>query len=357
MMRKVTIQIKIGKIPVGGGAPVSVQSMTNTKTHDVDATVSQIRTLQLAGCEIVRVAVPDEKAAHALGDIKRRIEIPLIADIHFRHDLALAAIDAGVDGLRINPGNIGSKEKVLLVVSAAKARNVPIRVGVNSGSVEKEVLKRHGHPTPAALVESALNHVRMLEEAKFRNIKISVKASNVEDTVVAYRILSEKVNYPLHLGVTEAGTLLSGAIKSAMGLGKLLEEGIGDTMRVSLTADPVFEVKAAFEILANLKLRSRPYAEIVSCPTCGRCEINVESLAKRIEKRLDGFKVPIKVAVMGCAVNGPGEAREADIGVAGGLGKGVIVRGGEIIKTCREDEIEDTLMREIDLLMNERNKK
>lgn len=356
-MRKVTLQIKVGKVPVGGGAPISVQSMTNTRTTDVAATVAQIKRLEEAGCEVVRVAVPDEAAASALSDIKKSIRIPLIADIHFRHDLALEAIAAGIDGLRINPGNIGSKEKVLKVADAAKKRGVPIRIGVNSGSVEKEVLERHQHPTPAALVESALNHVRILEGVKFRDIKISVKASNVADTVAAYRLLSKKVNYPLHLGVTEAGTLLAGAIKSSLGIGMLLREGIGDTIRVSLTADPVLEVKAAYEILANLGLRDRPYAEIISCPTCGRCEIDVEKLAGRIEAKLCGIKVPLKVAVMGCVVNGPGEAREADVGVAGGNGKGVIVRGGEIIKTCREDEIEDELLKEIDSLLKEKGKK
>jgi (E)-4-hydroxy-3-methylbut-2-enyl-diphosphate synthase len=354
MMRKITSQINVGGVAVGGGAPVSVQSMTNTKTADVAATVAQIERLEKAGCEIVRVAVPDAEAAQALGEIKRRIRLPLIADIHFKHDLALAAIEANVDGLRINPGNIGSKERVAEVATAAKAKGIPIRIGVNAGSLEEEILTKFGHPTPAALVESALGHVRLLEEVKFRDIKISVKASSVADTIAAYRLLSEKVNYPLHLGVTEAGTLLAGAIKSAMGIGALLSEGIGDTLRVSLTADPVQEVKAGFEILANLGLRERPYVEIVSCPTCGRLQIDLEGLVGRLERRLEGVRGPLKVAVMGCIVNGPGEAREADVGVAGGAGKGMILVKGEIVTTCREDEIEDELMREIEKLVANR---
>ena len=354
MMRKITSQIRVGTVPVGGGAPVSVQSMTNTKTADVAATVAQIGRLAKAGCEIVRVAVPDAEAAGALAAIKAQIALPLIADIHFKHDLALAAIAAGVDGLRINPGNIGSPERVAAVAGAAKAKGIPIRIGVNAGSLEEEILRKHGHPTPAALVESALGHVRLLEEVKFRDIKISVKASGVADTIAAYRLLAEKVNYPLHLGVTEAGTLLAGCIKSAMGIGPLLSEGIGDTLRVSLTADPVQEVRAAYEILANLGLRERPYVEIVSCPTCGRLQIDLEGLVARLERRLEGVRGPLKVAVMGCIVNGPGEAREADVGVAGGAGKGVIIVKGEIAATCREEEIEDELMRQIERIVAER---
>lgn len=347
-MRKVTYQIKVGSVAVGGNAPIVVQSMTNTKTSDVAATVAQISALESAGCEIARVAVPDEKSARVLSEIKSKINIPLVADIHFKHDLALLAISAGVDGLRINPGNIGSADKVAKVVEAAKSRGVPIRIGVNSGSLEKDILKKFGHPTPQALVESALSHVRILESLKFREIKISVKASNVADTIAAYRLLSEKVNYPLHLGVTEAGTLLSGAIKSAIGLGTLLAEGIGDTLRISLTADPVLEVKAGYEILANLGLRKRPFVEIISCPTCGRKGIDLEGLVGRIERRLEGVRAPLKVAVMGCVVNGPGEAKEADIGVAGGDGKGMIIRGGKVVRTCLESEIEDELMKEIE---------
>ncbi|MFH0798680.1 MAG: flavodoxin-dependent (E)-4-hydroxy-3-methylbut-2-enyl-diphosphate synthase [Pseudomonadota bacterium] len=353
-MRKITLKLNVGGVAVGGGAPVSVQSMTNTATSDVAATVAQIERLERAGCEIVRVAVPDDAAAAALHEIKRRIKIPLIADIHFRHDLALAALDAGVDCLRINPGNIGSVEKVAKVVERAKARGVPIRIGVNAGSLEEEIRKKHGHPTPAALVESALGHVRILEELKFRDIKISVKASGVADTIASYRMLSEKVNYPLHLGVTEAGTLLSGCIKSALGIGALLTDGIGDTLRVSLTADPVEEVKAGFEILANLGLRQRPFVEIVSCPTCGRVQIDLEGLVARLERRLEGVRGPLKVAVMGCVVNGPGEAREADVGIAGGAGKGMIIRGGEIVRTCRESQLEGELMKEIEDILKTR---
>ncbi|MFH1873922.1 MAG: flavodoxin-dependent (E)-4-hydroxy-3-methylbut-2-enyl-diphosphate synthase [Pseudomonadota bacterium] len=350
-MRKKTRQIQIGKVKVGGDAPISVQSMTNTNTADVKTTVAQIHELENAGCEIIRVAVPDEHAAKALSQIKKEISIPLIADIHFQHNLALIAIEQGVDGLRINPGNIGSKEKIQQVATQARACRIPIRIGVNSGSVEKHILEKFGSPTPEALVESALNHARLLEEFDFQDIKISVKASSVGHTLEAYRLLAQKVDYPLHLGVTEAGTLLCGAIKSALGIGTLLQEGIGDTIRVSLTADPVLEVKAAYEILASLNLRQRPFVEIVSCPTCGRLQIDLENLVARLEKRLAGIKKPLKVAVMGCVVNGPGEAKEADIGVAGGNGKGMIMRQGKIIRTCREDEIEDELIKEIDKII------
>ncbi|MBN1283613.1 MAG: flavodoxin-dependent (E)-4-hydroxy-3-methylbut-2-enyl-diphosphate synthase [Proteobacteria bacterium] len=351
-MRRKTRRISIGRVAVGDGAPVSVQSMTNTDTSDAEATLRQIERLADAGCEIVRLAVPDDAAAAALSEIRRRTDVPLVADIHFRHDLALAAVKAGVDGLRINPGNIGSPDRVAEVAAAAKARGIPIRVGVNAGSLEKDILARHAHPTPAALVESALRHVALLERVDFRDIKISVKASSVADTVSAYRMLSGKVDCPLHLGVTEAGTLLAGAIKSAMGIGTLLAEGLGDTIRVSLTADPVKEVRAGYEILANLGLRDRPYPEVISCPTCGRARIDVERLAEEVEGRLAGVRAPIRVAVMGCAVNGPGEAKEADVGVAGGDGKGVIIRGGKIIRTCPEGDLADELMKEIESLIN-----
>jgi (E)-4-hydroxy-3-methylbut-2-enyl-diphosphate synthase len=349
--RKKTRQIRIGRVLVGGGAPISVQSMTNTFTSDVSKTVEQIRKLEEAGCEIVRVAVPDEEAANALGKIKSAIGIPLIADIHFHYKLALIALKNGVDGLRLNPGNIGSIEHVREIVKEAKSRGVPIRIGVNAGSLEKEILKKFKSPTPEALVESALGHVKILEDFNFNDIKISVKASNVEHMIAAYRLLSQKVDYPLHLGVTEAGTLLCGAIKSALGIGMLLREGIGDTIRVSLTADPVVEVKAAYEILASLGLRERPFVEIISCPTCGRLKINIEGLVARLEKRLEKVRLPIKVAVMGCVVNGPGEAKEADVGIAGGDGKGLVIRRGEIVRTCREEELEDELMKEIESLI------
>jgi len=355
MARKSTRQIRVGEILVGGDAPISVQSMTNTDTRDPKSTLEQIDRLSSAGCEIVRVAIPDDRAAEALAQIKVGSPIPVIADIHFRADLAMAALDAGVDGLRINPGNIGSSDKVARIAELAKARRVPIRIGVNAGSLEADLHKRFGRPSPEALVESALGHVRILEKLNFFDMKISVKASGVEDTIAAYRLLSERVDYPLHVGVTEAGTLLTGAIKSAMGIGTLMAEGIGDTIRVSLTADPVKEIRAGFEILANLGLRDRPFVEVVSCPTCGRLQIDLEGLVDRIESRLDGIRAPIRVAVMGCVVNGPGEAKEADVGVAGGDGKGVIIRGGEIVKTCREDEIEDELMREVESIIAERD--
>lgn len=349
--RRKTRQIHIGKVSVGGGAPVSVQSMTNTFTSDISKTVEQIKRLQDAGCEIVRVAVPDEEAANVLGKIKNAISIPLIADIHFHYKLALIALKNGVDGLRLNPGNIGSVDRVRDVAKEANARGVPIRIGVNAGSLEKEILAKFKSPTPEALVESALGHVKILEDLDFHDIKISVKASNVEHTIAAYRLLSQKVDYPLHLGVTEAGTLLCGAIKSALGIGMLLQEGIGDTIRVSLTADPVVEVKAAYEILASLGLRNRPFVEIISCPTCGRLKIDIEGLVARLEKRLEKVRLPIKIAVMGCVVNGPGEAKEADVGIAGGDGKGLVIRKGEVVRTCREEELEDELMKEIESLI------
>lgn len=346
--RKKTREISVGGVKVGGLAPISVQSMTNTDTRDVAATVAQILALEEAGCEIIRCAVPDEEAAHALKGIKDQIHIPLVSDIHFNHKLALIALEAGVDCLRINPGNIGTLEKTTEVVTAAKDRKVPIRIGVNSGSVRKDLLEKFGGPTPEAMVESALEHVHILEKLKFHDIKISIKSSNVIDTIKSYRLLSSKVDYPLHLGVTEAGTMLPGAIKSALGIGLLLTEGIGDTIRVSLTADPVLEVRAGFEILSSLGLRNRPFVEIVSCPTCGRIQIDLISLVTRLEKRLATVRKPIKVSVMGCIVNGPGEAKEADIGVAGGAGKGVIMKKGVVVKTCKEEELEEELMKEIE---------
>lgn len=341
----------VGRVPVGGDAPISVQSMLMSRTEDVKAAVAEIKRLEEAGCEIVRAAVPDETAARALKDIKKQINIPLIADIHFNHKLALIALDAGIDCLRINPGNIGGEDKVREVVKAAKPRRVPIRIGVNSGSVESDLLDRYHGPKPEALVESALRHVKILEDLDFFDIKISMKSSSVQDTVDAYRLLSKKVDYPLHLGVTEAGTLLPGAIKSAMGLGLLLADGIGDTIRVSLTADTVQEIRAGYEILANLGLRRRPGVEVVSCPTCGRVQIDLVALVERVEKRLAHIKVPLKVTVLGCIVNGPGEAKEADIGIAGGNGKGVIIKKGEIIRTCKEEELEDELMKEVEKLV------
>ncbi len=326
-----------------------VQSMTKTDTRDVASTVKQIRSLQKAGCEAIRVAVLDADAAAAVKNIKKKIKIPLIADIHFDHKLALAVIKNGVDGLRINPGNIGSKEKVREVVSAARDRGVPIRIGVNAGSLEKSLLKRFKHPAPAALVESARRHIKILEDLNFTNIKVSLKASDVIKTVDAYRLFSEKFDYPVHIGISEAGPAYSGTIKSAVGLGMLLSEGIGDTMRVSLTADPVEEVKVAFEILKSLHLRqSGP--ELISCPTCGRCQVDLQGIAAKVEKKIAHMKKPIKIAVMGCVVNGPGEAREADVGIAGGKGMGLLFRKGKVIKTLKERELFSALMKEIEKL-------
>ena len=335
-------------MPIGGDAPIAIQSMLMSHTDDIKNAIQEIKRLEEAGCEIVRVAVPDESAARSIKKIKKEAKVPLIADIHFNHKLALISLDSGVDGLRINPGNIGGPDKVKEVVQAALPRKIPIRIGVNSGSVEEDLLKKFGGPTPEAMVESALRHVRLLEDQNFFEIKISIKSSNVIDTIDSYRLLSQKVNYPLHLGVTEAGTILPGAIKSALGIGILLYEGIGDTIRVSLTAETTQEVRAAYEILAGLGLRKRPGVEIVSCPTCGRLQIDLVSLVTRVEKRLAHIKVPLKVSVLGCIVNGPGEAKEADIGIAGGNGKGVIMRRGEIVKTCREDELEEELMKQVE---------
>ncbi len=344
--RKTTRTIQVGSVAVGGGAPVSVQSMCNTDTRDVEATVGQIRKLEEAGCEIVRVAVPDEKAADALPRIVRSIRIPLVADIHFNYRLALQAISSGVDAIRINPGNIGKAERVEAVVRAARDSGIPIRVGVNAGSLEPDLWERFGGPTPEAMVESALRHVRILESLDFDRIKVSLKASDVGRTVEACRLFAERSDYPLHIGITESGTLFSGTVKSSVGLAVLLSEGIGDTLRVSLTADPVEEVRVGIEILKSLGLRSAGPV-LISCPTCGRCEIDLIGLAGKIEKRLSSLKRPLHVAVMGCVVNGPGEAREADFGIAGGRGVGLVFRKGEVVRKVREEELEDALMEEI----------
>ena len=345
--RKKTHRITLGGVPIGGGAPVAVQSMTNTDTRDVKATVRQINELAKAGCEVVRVALLNMEAARSLDKIKKAISIPLVADIHFDHRLALMAIDKGVDGLRINPGNIGEKAKVVELVKAAKERGVPIRIGVNSGSLEKDLLKKYGRPTPEALVESAMRHVRILEDLDFLDMKVSIKASDVPTTVDAYRLMSKTARYPLHIGVTEAGTLFSGTVKSSVGLGILLAEGIGDTMRVSLTADPVEEVRVAWEMLKALKLRERGI-NIISCPTCGRTQIDVIGLAQEVERRLSHVTKPFDVAVMGCIVNGPGEAAQADMGIAGGKGRGLLFRHGEVIKKLKEDELADALVKEVE---------
>lgn len=346
MKRHPTKSITIGNIKVGGRAPISVQSMTKTDTRDAAATISQIHELEEAGCEIIRVAVPDENAAQQLKEIKNRIAIPLIADIHFNHKLALMAIEAGVDGLRINPGNIGEKRKVAEVVKKASTRSIPIRIGVNAGSLEKDLLKKYGHPTPSALVASALRNIKLVESFDFDKIKVSIKASDVLSTVKAYRLIASKTHYPLHVGITEAGPLLKGAIKSSLGMGILLAEGIGDTIRVSLTAPPIEEVKVGYAILRALKLRSFG-PEIISCPTCGRCEVNLEKIVKELENRISHLKKSITIAVMGCVVNGPGEAREADIGIAGGKSSGLLFKKGKPLGKVPAQNLVDRLIEEI----------
>jgi len=346
MKRQYSRQVVIGGITIGGGAPVVVQSMTNTPTQDVIATVRQIKCLIGAGCELVRLAVPDMEAASALKEIKSQVAVPLIADIHFDHRLALASLEMGADGLRLNPGNIGGKKKVREVVAAAKAQAVPIRIGVNAGSLDRALLRRYGHPTPEAMVESAMNHVKILEDLDFHLIKISLKSSNVLHMVSAYRLLSDKVDYPLHLGVTEAGTLISGTVKNSLGIGLLLTEGLGDTIRVSLSCDPVHEVKAAYEILRTLGLRQRG-VEIISCPTCGRCQIDLFRLAEEIENALSHITALLKVAIMGCIVNGPGEAKEADVGIAGGQGQGTLFKKGKVIKKVPERDLARVLIQEV----------
>ena len=353
MERRLTRQLEVGKVKVGGGAPIAVQSMTNTKTSDPVATLEQINRLAEAGCDIVRCAVPDMAAAEGLKTIAKESPIPVIADIHFDYKLALAAIEAGVDGLRLNPGNIGGNDRVAAVVEAAKKRNIPIRIGVNAGSLPKDLLEKYGHPTPEALVEAAWRHIRILEEMDYKNIKISLKAHDVPLTLAAYRLMASQCDYPLHVGITEAGTVNSGIIKSAVGIGTLLAEGIGDTIRVSLTGDPVREVKVGFEILKYLGLREYG-PTLISCPTCGRTQINLEKLALEVERRLAEITEPITVAVMGCVVNGPGEAREADVGIAGGINEGLIFRKGEVLKKVAEADIIDELFAEIDKILLER---
>ena len=339
--------VKVGNLSIGGNNPIIIQSMTNTNSADVEATVKQINELEKAGCQLVRMTINNVKAAEAIKEIKKRVNLPLVADIHFDYRLALLAIENGIDKLRINPGNIGSDENVKKVVEAAKEKNIPIRIGVNSGSIEKEILEKYGKPCVEALVESALYHVRLLEKYNFFDIVISLKSSNVKMMVEAYRKISSLVDYPLHLGVTEAGTKFQGTVKSAIGIGALLVDGIGATLRVSLTENPVEEIKVAKEILKVLDL-SDEGVEIISCPTCGRTEIDLIGLAKQVEEEFQNEKNKFKVAVMGCVVNGPGEAREADFGIAGGNGQGIIFRKGEVLKTVPESELVDTLFREID---------
>lgn len=337
-----TKQIKVGGVPVGGGAPVTIQSMTNTKTHDVEATVEQIRRLAAAGCEIVRVAVPDEAAARAIEAIKARIHIPLVVDIHFDYKLALMCIDAGCDKVRINPGNIGGDDHVKAVANACRAKGVPIRIGVNGGSLEKPLLAKYGGVTPEALVESAMGHIRLLEKFDFDQICVSIKSSSVPVTMAAYQLFSQQSDYPLHLGVTEAGTPKMGVMKSAIGIGGLLAQGIGDTFRVTLTADPIEEVYVARDILKAAGLRTDG-PELISCPTCGRTRVDLISMAQEVERRLEGVSKPITVAVMGCAVNGPGEASAADVGIAGGDGEGLLFQKGEIVKKVPQEHLVDEL--------------
>ena len=354
--RKKTRQIHIGPVAIGGGAPVSVQSMTNTKTTDTEATLAQIRALAAAGCDIVRLAVPDMDAARNLGNILKASPVPLVADIHFDYHLALEAIRQGIHGLRLNPGNIGGEEKVRAVVKEAKAAGIPIRIGVNAGSLDKRLLAKYGGVTAEALVESALEHVRILEAQGFYDMKISLKAHDVPLTLAAYRLMSERVDYPLHLGITEAGTAGTGVIKSAVGIGALLAEGIGDTIRISLTGDPVVEVKVANEILKSLGMKEYG-PTLVACPTCGRTIIDLPAIAAEVEQRLGTITEPIEVAVMGCVVNGPGEARTADVGIAGGKGEGLVFRKGEIVRKVPERELVSELFKEIDNILEERKKK
>ena len=344
-----TRQIMVGNVPVGGGAPVSIQSMCNTKTDDVAATVDQIHALEAAGCEIVRVAVPDMAAAKAIGAIKSRIHIPLVADIHFDYRLALECAGQGVDKIRINPGNIGSKERVKAVVEVCRAGHIPIRIGVNGGSLEKELRNKYGGVTAEALVESAMGHVALLEEFDFHDICISVKCSSVPVNIAAYRLLSERCDYPLHLGVTEAGTPAMGLLKSAMGIGGLLCMGIGDTIRVTLTADPVEEITAAKQILQAAGLRQEG-PNLIACPTCGRTNIDLIPIAQEVERRLAGCTKPITVAVMGCAVNGPGEASSADVGIAGGNGEGLVFAKGKVLRKVPQERLVEELMLEIERL-------
>lgn len=346
MFRDKTKEIRIGNVKIGGGNPVAIQSMTNTKTEDVDSTVSQILRLKAAGCDIIRCAVPTMEAAKALKEIKKQIHIPLVADIHFDYRLAVAAIENGADKIRINPGNIGAKERVHAVVDKAKEYGVPIRVGVNSGSLEKPLLEKYGGVTAEGIVESAMDKVHMIEEMGYDNLVVSIKSSDVLMCVRAHELIAENCPYPLHVGITESGTVYSGNVKSSVGLGIILHEGIGDTIRVSLTGDPAEEVRTAKLILKTLGLR-KGGIEVVSCPTCGRTKIDLIGLANEVEKMVADIPLDIKVAVMGCVVNGPGEAREADIGIAGGIGEGLLIKKGEVIRKVREEELLDTLREEL----------
>lgn len=347
MTREETRVIKIGDRVIGGGNPILIQSMTNTRTEDVASTVAQIRKLTEAGCEIIRCTVPTLEAAQAIREIKKQITIPLVADIHFDYKMAIAAIENGADKIRINPGNIGGRDKVAAVVEAARERNIPIRVGVNSGSLEKELVEKYHGVTAQGIVESAMDKVHMIEELDYENLVISIKSSDVLMCVKAHELLAKQTQYPLHVGITESGTLFSGNIKSSIGLGLILHQGIGDTIRVSLTGDPVEEIKSAKLILRTLGLREGGI-EVVSCPTCGRTRIDLIGLANQVETLVSGYPLNIKVAVMGCAVNGPGEAKEADIGIAGGMGEGLLIKKGEIVKKVPEEQLLSVLKEELD---------
>ncbi len=351
--RRKTRQIKIGSVAIGGDAPVVVQSMTKTDTRDIKATVAQIRRMEKAGCELVRLAVPDREAVEALGEIKKRVRVPLVADIHFDYRLALASLKKGVDALRINPGNIGSADRVKEVVLAAKERGVPIRIGVNSGSLEKNLLRKYGSATPEAMVESAWGHIERFENLGFSLIKVSMKAPDIIRTLRAYRLLAEKVDYPFHAGITEAGSLVPGSVKSSAGLALLLSEGLADTIRVSLTASPEEEVRVGYLILQSLGLRSRG-PDIISCPTCGRCEVDMLRILKEVEKRLASLKDNINVAIMGCMVNGPGEAKEADIGLACGRGVGVLFKKGKVCRRLKEAQIVPEFIKEVSRLVEKK---
>jgi (E)-4-hydroxy-3-methylbut-2-enyl-diphosphate synthase len=346
IQRRKTRQISVGSVKIGGDAPISVQSMTKTDTRDIKRTVLQIRRLQEVGCEVVRVAVVDEEAARSIAEIRKRIKIPLIADIHFNHRLALKSLEAGADGLRINPGNIGGRERLKAVVTEAKNRLIPIRIGVNAGSLEKDLLRRFEGATAEAMATSALRTIEWMEDLGFHLIKVSLKASDVLRTVEAYRLFSEKSDYPVHLGVTEAGRGSGAVVKSSIGMGLLLNEGVGDTLRVSLTGDPVEEVRVGYEILRALKIRQRG-VEIISCPTCGRCEINLTPLVEKVEKATQRIAASFTLAIMGCVVNGPGEAREADVGIAGGKGVGLLFKKGRVVKKVREKDFAKVLLNEI----------
>lgn len=357
MMREITHRtktrpVKVGNLTIGGNNQVIIQSMTTTKTHDIEATVAEIKRLEEAGCQMIRVACPDMRAAEAIPEIKKRIDIPLVVDIHFDYRLALKAIEGGADKIRINPGNIGKRERVEAVVQAAKEKGIPIRIGVNAGSLEKQILEKYGYPTADGMVESALHHIQILEELDFHDIVVSLKASDVNLAIEAYEKAAREFDYPLHLGITESGTLFAGTIKSAAGLGALLAKGIGNTIRISLSADPVEEVRVARELLKTFGLASNA-ATLISCPTCGRIEIDLIKIANEVEEYISKIKAPIKVAVLGCAVNGPGEAREADIGIAGAKGEGLLFRHGKVIRKIPEENMVEELKKEIDKLAEE----